>query len=78
LNPLNDSDAGQDQDNNGLTNLQEHQAGSDPTKEDTDRDGLSDKYELDNDLDPTDGICPSWVCGGLSGWRHVIRGRKFK
>ncbi len=72
LDPLNPSDAALDQDGDGLTNLQEHQKGTDPTKEDTDRDGLSDKYELDNDLDPTDGICPAWVCGGGKGWRHAI------
>jgi len=73
LDPFNAADAALDQDGDGLTNLQEYQAGSDPAKKDTDRDGLSDKYELDNQLDPTDGICPSWVCGGLGSWRHVIR-----
>jgi len=72
LDPLDASDASQDRDSDGLTNLQEYQAGSDPTKEDTDRDGLSDKYELDNDLDPMDGICPDWVCGGLGSWRYAI------
>jgi len=73
LNPYDASDAGSDQDGDGVTNLQEYRAGSDPTKEDTDRDGLSDRYELDNNLDPTDGICPTWVCGGSGGWRHVMR-----
>ncbi len=72
LDPLNGSDAALDQDEDGLTNLQEYSAGSNPTKKDTDRDGLSDRYELDNNLDPTDGICPSWVCGGGKGWRHAI------
>jgi len=72
LDPLSSTDATQDQDSDGLTNLQEYQAGSDPIKKDTDRDGLSDKYEVDNNLDPTDGICPAWVCGGLGGWRHAI------
>jgi len=72
LDPLNAADATQDQDNDGLTNIQEYQADADPTKEDTDRDGLSDKYEVDNGLDPTDGVCPAWVCGGSGGWRHAI------
>ncbi len=72
LNPLDPSDAALDQDNDALTNLQEYLAGSDPTKVDTDQDGLSDKYELDNGLDPTDGICPDWVCGGKGSWRFAI------
>ncbi len=72
LSPLDASDAGSDQDGDGVTNLQEYQSGGDPTKEDTDRDGLSDKYEFDNNLDPTDGKCPAWVCGGSGGWRHAL------
>ncbi len=72
LDPLNSTDATQDQDSDGLTNLQEYQAGADPIKKDTDNDGLSDKYEVDNNIDPTDGICPAWVCGGSGGWRHAI------
>jgi len=75
LNPLNASDASADQDGDGLTNQQEYQFGSELAKRDTDQDGLSDKYEFDNSLDPTDGICPPWVCGGTGGWRHVVRGR---
>ncbi len=73
LNPHDASDAGFDQDGDGVTNLQEYQSGGDPTKEDSDRDGLSDKYEFDNNLDPTDGKCPAWVCGGSGGWRHAIQ-----
>jgi len=73
LDSLNQNDATQDQDADGLTNLQEYQFGSDPAKKDTDRDGLSDKYEMDNGLDPRDGICPSWVCGGKGGWRHALQ-----
>jgi len=72
LDPQNASDAGSDQDSDGVTNLQEFQIGSDPTKDDADRDGLSDKYEFDNNLDPTDGKCPAWVCGGSGGWRHAL------
>ena len=50
---------------------------SDEDKDD-DNDGLTDEWEIDNNLDPLDGICPSWVCGGLNSWRHVIRGQKSK
>jgi len=59
LNPLDPSDANQDQNNDGQTNLQEYQAGIDPANMDTDGDGLTDQFELDNGLDPaksdTDG-----------------------
>jgi len=71
LNALNNSDAALDQDGDGLSNLKEYQAGSNPTKKDTDQDGLSDKYESDNNLDPTDGFCPTWVCSSI-GWHHAI------
>lgn len=40
-------DAWSDRDEDGLTNLQEYQAGSDPTMWDTDGDGLSDGEEID-------------------------------
>ncbi|MBI4699016.1 MAG: thrombospondin type 3 repeat-containing protein, partial [Nitrospirae bacterium] len=42
LNPNNSSDASSDIDNDGLTNLQEFQARTDPTKPDTDGDGIKD------------------------------------
>jgi len=49
------ADATSDDDNDGLTLLEEYQAGTNPTAGggDTDGDGLNDKYELDNSLDPT-------------------------
>jgi len=62
-----------DDDNDGLTDLEEKQLGTNPINKDSDNDGLDDGWEVDNNLDPTDGVCPSWVCGGLDGWRHVIR-----
>ena len=40
------SDAVKDRDNDGLTNLQEQNLGTDPLVADTDKDGLSDSYEV--------------------------------
>ena len=56
----------QDADNDGLTNLQEYNNGTDPTNADTDGDGMSDQYELDNGFDPLTQDCPDWYCGGGS------------
>ena len=46
LNPADPSDAALDLDGDGLTNLEEYIAGSDPTLADTDEDGLSDAEEV--------------------------------
>jgi len=46
LNPTNASDALPDPDNDGFTNLQESQYGTDPYNWDTDGDGLSDAFEI--------------------------------
>ena len=62
-----------DDDNDGLTDIEEKRLGSNPHNKDSDNDGLDDGWEVDNNLDPTDGICPSWVCGGWGGWRHAIQ-----
>ena len=43
-----------DVDEDGLTTYEEMQAGTDDSRGDTDNDGLPDKYELDNDLNPLD------------------------
>ena len=59
-----------DYDGDGLSNFSEYQAGTNPAHKDTDKDGLLDKFELDNNLDPLDGICPKWICG--SSWRFAI------
>jgi len=48
----NPDDASGDRDGDGLTNLEEHEIGTNPNLEDTDDDGLSDGYEEDNGLNP--------------------------
>lgn len=54
LNPSDASDATRDLDGDGLANLVEYEAGSDPTKVDTDGDGLSDGAEVNTwNTDPT-------------------------
>ena len=59
FNPLDPSDAGQDADSDGLTNLQEFQLGTNPHNPDTDGDGVPDGEEVKlgtNPLNPdTDG-----------------------
>lgn len=73
LNPLLASDANEDKDSDGLTNLDEYQRGTDINSADTDNDGLADKYEVDNDLDPLDGVCPSYICSsGFGGWKAIL------
>ena len=46
LNRENPSDAALNLDGNGLSNLEEYQSGTDPTKPDTDGDGFSDGDEV--------------------------------
>jgi hypothetical protein len=50
------SDASDDKDADGLSNLQEFTLGTNITSGDTDDDGMPDKWEIDNGLDP---ITPS-------------------
>jgi len=55
FNPLDPSDAGQDADHDGLTNLQEYLLGTNPHNPDTDGDGVPDGQEVKlgtNPLDP--------------------------
>ncbi len=52
LDPDDPSDAGADQDGDGLTNLEEYRAGLDMELADGDYDGLGDKQELDQGSDP--------------------------
>ncbi len=52
LNKTDSSDGTGDPDDDGLTNLQEYTIGTNPTLKDTDQDGMSDGWEVSNDLDP--------------------------
>ncbi len=54
LNPNDPSDADRDDDNDGLTNLDEFEFGTDPTNPDTDDDGVSDGREVSEGSDPND------------------------
>jgi len=54
LNPLSGNDWDLDPDNDGLTNLDEFVAESDPNNADTDGDGLPDGWEVENWLNPND------------------------
>ena len=51
LNP-HQNDADRDLDNDGLSNIVEFQNSTDPTKKDTDRDGIFDGWEIKYGLDP--------------------------
>ncbi|MDZ7671215.1 MAG: Ig-like domain-containing protein [Gammaproteobacteria bacterium] len=70
LNPNSAADAGQDDDEDGLSNLEEYQNRTDPGNRDSDGDGVDDGYEVANGLDPLDGSdCPGWMCGGAGLWK---------
>jgi uncharacterized repeat protein (TIGR02543 family) len=60
-NPLDSSDPAPsgDEDDDGLTNHEESLLGTDPTNHDTDGDGFSDKWEVDNGFNPLDSSDPA-------------------
>jgi len=75
LDPFNESDAGEDQDNDGLSNLEEYRKGTKPNDDDTDSDGLLDGTDncpvtfnpdqKDTDGDGVGDACPESSEEGL-------------
>ena len=59
-----DRDGTGDADGDGLTDVEEWRAGTDPFAADTDGDGMPDGWEVQNGLSPTD---PSDACGDSDG-----------
>ncbi|MCK5641665.1 MAG: PKD domain-containing protein, partial [Gammaproteobacteria bacterium] len=52
LDPTDPNDANLENDDDGLSNLEEYQAGTDPNNNDTDDDGMDDNWEVDYLFDP--------------------------
>lgn len=71
LDPQNPGDGPLDLDGDGLSNLQEYLAGSDPIEDDTDGDGLTDGDEVGRGTDPAD---PDTDRDGLEDGEELARG----
>ncbi|WP_290518071.1 Ig-like domain-containing protein [Alcanivorax sp.] len=71
LNPNDSSDADQDKDNDGLTNLEEFLLGTSPIFADTDGDTISDYDEVQNGTDPNN---PDTDGDGLVDGEELLRG----
>ncbi len=56
FNPINTDNSNGDPDGDGLTNLEEFIAGTDPNDADTDNDGMSDGYEVTHGLNPLSAV----------------------
>ena len=69
LDPENAGDAAQDADNDGLNNLAEFSAGTDPNNSDTDGDGLSDGDEVN--LFDTDATRSDTDDDGISDYQEI-------
>ncbi|MGB7874521.1 MAG: hypothetical protein WBL25_09065 [Anaerolineales bacterium] len=70
-----------DRDGDSLNNKEECESGTDPNSMDTDVDGLPDKWELDNKLDPLNNNGAEGAVGdpdgdGLNNWQEHERGTK--
>jgi hypothetical protein len=59
LDPNNPADANADPDNDGLTNLQEYQNGTNPDNQDTDNDSMPDGWEITYGLNPSENDASS-------------------
>lgn len=57
-----------DDDNDGLTDTEEAELGTDPLKQDTDGDGWSDREEIDAGTDPLQAASQPELEGGLPIW----------
>ena len=65
LDPKDSADAEEDPDQDGLTNLREFFALTEPFRADSDGDGVDVGEELADGFDPADpGSGPPWSCGG--------------
>ncbi|MDM8536732.1 FG-GAP-like repeat-containing protein [Desulfobacterales bacterium HSG17] len=69
LNPADASDAAVDSDNDGISNLEEIAAGTDPNDSDSDNDGVSDGTEAETGTDPLDNSSTDTDADGmLDNW----------
>lgn len=69
--PLNAEDATLDADQDGLSNIEEMELGTDPRDRDSDGDGIGDA----EDIDPLDSLkpIPPQVLPSWGGWRSILR-----
>ena len=58
-----------DTDGDGIPDIEEGLAGTNPENADSDFDQLTDKYEIDNDLDPLD---PDMNDDGLTDYQEIV------